>query len=132
MKFILEDLWQIEKRFGYLPRRELESLAEKHGKPLAEIFSVASFYSLFSVDNPPKHFIGVCTCPSCIANGALEILHAFEEELGVSINSDEGDIRLLKLQCQGRCDKAPVVVIDGVYYEKVRLENIEKLIEKCR
>ena len=71
---ILED---IQARYGYLPREALESVAEKTGRSMVDIFGVATFYSAFSLKPRGKHLVSVCLGTACHVRRAPLIAEDF-------------------------------------------------------
>lgn len=59
---LLSILEQVQERHPnkYLPTETLEYIAAKTGIPLAQIYSVATFYALFNLDPQGKNTICVC------------------------------------------------------------------------
>ena len=53
-------LHQAQLIFGFLPKEVQIRVAEGLGIPLSEVYSVITFYSLFSLQPRGKHTIGVC------------------------------------------------------------------------
>ena len=86
-----------------------------------------------------KKRIIVCAGTGCIANGSLEIHKELVEliekkglNVSVSLDKKESDNLISKSGCQGFCQKGPLVTIypEGVLYTKVRLNDVEEIIDK--
>jgi NADH-quinone oxidoreductase subunit E len=62
------------------------------------------------------------------------VLDSFAEELGVEpgATSEDGEVTLRAIECAGGCGRAPVVVIDHVYHEPVRTDEVAGLVEELR
>ena len=50
---IVQELYKIQNRHGYLPRAELEGLAQRLATPLYRIEEVVSFFPHFRKTPPP-------------------------------------------------------------------------------
>lgn len=132
MKRLLMELHALQDKYGFLPKKRLEKLSKKTNIPLAIIYGTATFYSSFELEKQPKYVIGVVTCPSCIANGALELIKYIEKTLNIEINNSNGKYLLLKIQCMGRCYDAPIITINKKIYTKMNIEKLSGLLKKCR
>ena len=83
---IVQELHQIQKRCGYLPRAELETLSRRRkNTPLHRLHEVASFFPHFRMDPPPTLQVKVCRDMACHLRGADDFrtnLEALVEEVG--------------------------------------------------
>ena len=96
--------------------------------------SIASFYDMYHLEPVGKHMVEVCTNLSCALAGAQAVLDAFANELGVrpGETTDDGEVTLRAIECAGGCGRAPVVVVDHVYHEPLRPEDVAGLLEELR
>lgn len=85
--------------------------------------------------------VSVCAGTGCVANGSLEVLQAFEEEIkrrGLLVDlqmlSDgcEG-VRVNRSGCHGFCQLGPLVRIEpgGRLLVKVRPQDVPQIVEQC-
>ena len=123
-----------EKHGGWLPPEALREVADALGTTPAYCHSIASFYDMYHLEPVGKHLVEVCTNLSCALVGAQAVLDAFSAELGLQPGetSDEGGFTLRAIECAGGCGRAPVVVVDHVYHEPVRPEDVPGLVEELR
>jgi NADH-quinone oxidoreductase subunit E len=123
-----------EEHGGWLPPEALRQVAEALDVTPAYCQSIASFYDMFHLVPVGKHMIEVCTNLSCALSGAQAVLQAFVDELGVPAGetTDDGQVTLRAMECAGGCGRAPVVVVDHVYHEPVRPEDVPALVEGLR
>jgi NADH-quinone oxidoreductase subunit E len=119
---------------GWLPPEALREVADALDVTPAYCHSIASFYDMYHVEPVGEHLVEVCTNLSCALVGAQAVLDAFAEELGVAPGgtSDDGLVSLRAVECAGGCGRAPVVVVDHVYHEPVRPEDVPALVEGFR
>ena len=89
---------------------------------------------MYHLEPVGKHLVEVCTNLSCALVGAQAVLDSFSEELGLrpGETSDDGEFTLRAIECAGGCGRAPVVVVDHVYHEPVRPEDVAGLVEELR
>ena len=118
-------LWLIQFQEGYLSQEAMQFCAERLDLPFMHVYSVATFYTMFRLEKPPKHTIEVCRTLSCELNGSEE-LKAFIAE-----NKNE-NIELLEVECMGACSGAPMCTINGKYHENITLEEMKRLLKELR
>ena len=119
---------------GWLPPEAFREVADALDVTPAYCHSIASFYDMYHLDPVGEHLVEVCTNLSCALAGAQAVLDAFASELGVrpgGTTEDEG-FTLRAIECAGGCGRAPVVVVDHVYHEPVRPEDVAGLVEGLR
>ena len=123
-----------EEHGGWLPPQALEQVAEAIGVAPAQVEAVASFYDMLHLAPVGKHMVEVCTNLSCALVGAQQVLEAFEQELGVQPGEtrEDGEFTLRAIECAGGCGRAVVVVVDEVYREPVRPEDVPAIVEELR
>jgi NADH-quinone oxidoreductase E subunit len=123
-----------EQHGGWLPPEALRQVADAMDETPAYCHAIASFYDMFHLEPVGKHLVEVCTNLSCALAGAQGVLDAFAAELGVrpGETTDDREVTLRAIECAGGCGRAPVVVIDHVYNEPVRPENVSALVEELR
>jgi NADH-quinone oxidoreductase subunit E len=111
----------LQAEYGYLPPEELKRLAAELGVPLARVYGVAMFYSSFRLATRGQHEVTLCMGTVCYLKGAPKVSEAICAEYGIKPGGTTAD-RLFTLQavnCVGACALAPVMVVDGKYYDGV-------------
>lgn len=118
--------------FGYLPREIIEEIAEELKIPVAEVYGVATFYAQFTFIPTGKNKISVCMGTACYVKGAEDILHAFEDELGIKKGETTPDKKfsIVETRCVGECASAPVVTINEENIAKFSVKDVKTTIEK--
>jgi NADH-quinone oxidoreductase E subunit len=119
---------------GWLPPEALREVADALDLAPAQVEAVASFYDMLHLTPVGKHMVEVCTNLSCALLGAQQVLEAFERELGVrpGETSEDGEFTLRAIECAGGCGQAVVVVVDEVYREPVRPEDVAGIVEELK
>ena len=127
-------LHEIQGAFGYVPWSAMEVTSKELGVPMAQIYSVLTFYNYFKLKAPGKVVISVCDGTACHIKGAPEVINAFEQELGVpeGQTTDDGLFYTQIVRCLGCCGLAPVVVVNGKTYGKVAGVDVPKIIAEWR
>ena len=119
---------------GWLPPEAFREVADALDVTPAYCHSIASFYDMYHLDPVGEHLVEVCTNLSCALVGAQAVLDAFASELGIrpGETTEDGGFTLRAIECAGGCGRAPVVVVDHVYHEPVRPEDVAGLVEGLR
>lgn len=123
-----------ERHGGWLPPEAFREVAEALELTPAYCQSVASFYDMFHLEPVGRHVVEVCTNVSCALVGAQQVLEAFQRELGVhpGETTEDGEVTLRALECAGGCGWGTVVVVDGRYRERIRVEDVPGLVQEVR
>lgn len=131
LMLILSD---IQNEYGYIPVEVQEIVSERTGIPVAEIYGVVTFYSLFSLQPKGKYVIGCCLGTACYVKGAQQIIDKFGELLDINPGetTKDGLFTLDALRCIGACGIAPAVSINGKVYPKLKPEDVAGIINEYR
>jgi len=122
----------VQAACGYLPQEKLKELSRNLGVPLAQIYSVATFYASFRLMPKGEHTIQLCMGTVCFLKGAGGISEALQEEfqLKPGATSPDGKFTFARVNCVGACALAPVMVVDGQYHGKLTAESAVDLLHK--
>jgi NADH-quinone oxidoreductase subunit E len=126
---ILQDL---QADCGYLPQEHLLCLANHLDIPMSRIYAVATFYTSFRLAPKGLHDVTLCMGTVCYLKGAPKICEAISREFQVEPGSTTRD-RLFTLQavnCVGACALAPVMIVDGQYYDAVTPESALEVLHE--
>lgn len=112
---LIENLHVAQDVFGYLSPDVLVYVARALKLPLSQVFGVATFYHLFTFEEPGDHSATVCTGTACFVKGADDIVAALSAEHRVAAGgtTEDGRFTLKTARCLGSCGLAPIAVIDG-------------------
>jgi NADH-quinone oxidoreductase subunit E len=126
---ILQDL---QADCGYLPQEHLLCLANRLDIPMSRIYAVATFYTSFRLAPKGLHDVILCMGTVCYLKGAPKICEAISREFQVEPGNTTRD-RLFTLQavnCVGACALAPVMIVDGKYYDGVTPESALEILHE--
>lgn len=132
---LIHALQQIQKDNSYLPGDVLRKLSINLGIPLAEIYSVASFYKMFHFKPRGKKIVRVCLGTACYVRGSKKVLNALETEFQVRNGETTEDLAMTleTVGCVGCCGLAPVATInENVMGEIIGEKHVEKLIRSIK
>lgn len=124
-------LQRAQDLYGYLPPEVLETISERMGVPLSQVYGVATFYSQFYLTRRGKHIIRQCDGTACHVRGAAKIIRAVEQELGIKAGETTPDYRITfeVVYCLGSCGLSPTAMVDN---EVVGRLVPEKMLEIVR
>jgi NADH-quinone oxidoreductase subunit E len=124
-------LQDIQDEYSYLPKDELKEVAKRLAVPLTRIFSVATFFKMFSLIPKGRHQIRVCLGTTCHLRGGQRLLESVGHRLGVEPGYTTKDMQfsLDTVGCLGSCAQAPVVMIDDRYFARVTVDKVPKILK---
>ena len=122
----------VQSKLGYLPREALESVAERTGRSLVDLYGIATFFRAFSLEPRGRHLISVCLGTACHVRGAPRILSEFEKQIGVCAGRTTADkeFTLETVNCLGACALGPIVVVDGHYFSTVSTLKVKEILDR--
>ncbi len=122
----------LQAEHGYLPQGELKELSSGLAVPLAQVYSVATFYSSFRLMPKGDHTIQLCMGTVCFLKGAGKIAEAIREQFDLVPGGTSPDRKFTfaPVNCVGACALAPVMVVDGEYYGGLTTDSAVGLLEK--
>jgi NADH-quinone oxidoreductase subunit E len=133
-RYALAVMQDLQRRYNYVPREGLTALSEYLNCPLAELYSIATFYKALSLKPKGKHIIKVCDGTACHIRGSMNLVNGITATLGIGPEetTDDGEFSLELVGCVGACALAPVMVINEVYYGKVTMESLPDIFKAVR
>src|SRR5690606_1993173 len=117
-----------------IPKEVAKTVSEAMGVPLAQIYSVQTFYSFFSKEPRGKILIRLCKTAPCHIKGTKRILEAFEQALGIEAGETTADglFTLETCECIGACDVSPAALIDDTVYGHLTADKEVGLVQARR
>ncbi len=127
---LIAALQKVQQIYGYLSREVLIKVAYELNIPLAEVYSVVSFYSLFSTEPVGEIPVEVCMGTACYVKKAGEIYQKLSRELGIKDGevTPDGKYSLGISRCVGACSCAPVVKVGDDLKGNAAPDNILELL----
>ncbi len=131
---LIAALQEAQQIFGYLPRQVMIHVANELTIPLAEVYSVVSFYSLFSTVPVGLHRLEVCMGTACYVRGAEKLLQGLQDKLGLKPGevSADGRFSIATTRCTGACGAAPVIKVGDELYGGMNEEGLDRLIKELK
>jgi NADH-quinone oxidoreductase E subunit len=124
-------LQEIQDSYSYLPKDELTLVADRLNVPLTQIYSVATFYKMFSLVPKGEHQLKVCLGTTCHLRGGQRLVDSLSSRLGceVGYTTKDGAFSLETVGCLGSCAQAPVMMIDDKYFARVTVDKVPKVLK---
>ncbi len=125
---------QSRNKNHYLPRPELEALADCLKIAVAKVYRIATFFKAFNLEPKGEHMVCLCVGTACHVRGADKILTALEGELGIADGGTTDDLKfsIETVNCVGACALGPVAVIDGDYFGELDGEKLPEILNRFR
>ncbi|MEW6072394.1 MAG: NAD(P)H-dependent oxidoreductase subunit E [Planctomycetota bacterium] len=123
-------LQDIQEEFRYLPGEALQRVATILDIPRARVFSVSTFYRVFSREPQGRVLVQVCKGTTCHVRGGEQIEREICRELGAAVGSTtpDGQFTIRTVNCVGACAMAPVVVAGDRYHGEVRASRVHRIL----
>lgn len=122
----------VQNEIGCVTDEALRDIAAELGVSDPEVFGTATFYSLIRRRRSGRHVISFCHNLPCTLMGAEPLIEHLRTRLGV----EEGDVTadgrfsFQRIECIGRCDGAPAMLVDDDYHGELTPEKIDAILEK--
>ena len=117
---------------GWLSQDTIAYVADYLGIPAIAALEVATFYSMFQLEQMGKYKITVCTNISCMLRDSDVIVDHLNKCLGIGFNqtTPDGKFTLKEGECMGACGGAPLFHINNTkMYEYLTPAKIDEILE---
>jgi NADH:ubiquinone oxidoreductase subunit F (NADH-binding)/NADH:ubiquinone oxidoreductase subunit E len=104
---LLEMLTALQEQRDNLESGAITDVGRAIRTPPANVYGVASFYSMLNLKEKTKHVIRVCDGPVCWLCGAGEARLAVEQTF-----AENPDWKIQRTSCLGLCDRAPAMLVN--------------------
>jgi NADH-quinone oxidoreductase subunit E len=120
---------------GWLSSETMDFVAQYLGMPPVAVYEVATFYSMYNLQQTGRYKLTLCTCLPCGLQGALDAADHLRERLGIDFNETTADGRftLKEGECMGACAMAPVLLVNNKkMLDYMTHEKLDQLIESLK
>ncbi len=126
--------YQEGKESNFISEEEVKRVAKELNVTQSRVYSIITFYSMFSTTPRGKYVIQVCSDVPCYVNGSVDVVRELENLLGVSPGETTPDriFTVERTSCIGCCDIAPAMRIGEELYGNLTPESIAKTISFYR
>ncbi len=107
---LLPALQHLQQRIGFVSPGALNHLSRRLTVPPADVYGVASFYAMLSLEPQPPRVVHVCDDLVCRLAGSDALIDALQRQVGEE-GADVGSACWLASPCLGQCDAAPAALL---------------------
>jgi [NiFe] hydrogenase diaphorase moiety large subunit len=130
---LMDVLVAAQSQFGSLSDETLGAIASELKLPYVEVVDTASFYAFFTRAPLGRCQIRFSKTPISMMKGALEVVRAFEEALGVRIGATNADgIGLSWTSDIGMADQEPACLINGMVFTNLEPNDAAAIVRDLR
>ncbi len=131
---LMPALWIVQDEKGWVPPEGAAWLAETLRVPLARVWELVSFYTMFRDRAPARWVLEVCHNISCHVMGAPDIVAHLERRLGVrrGEHTPDGLFALETVECLGSCGSGPCLQLGEHLYENLTPAKVDALLAGLR
>jgi NADH-quinone oxidoreductase subunit E len=131
---ILYALYLAQGQQGYLTAGAMHHVAQQIGCTGAEVEDVVSYYTMYYTRPVGKYVLNVCRTLSCALLGAERVTEELAAALGIKPGETDptGTFTLMEVECLGACDRAPVVMVNDDWHERLMPEQVARFVDDIR
>src|SRR5499426_2169332 len=131
---ILYALYLVQQQQGYITGAGMRHVAQQIGCSAADVEDVVSYYTMFYTKPVGKYVLNVCRTLSCALLGAERVTEELSEKLGIKPGQTTADgvFSLIEVECLGACDRAPVVMVNDDWHERLSPEQASQFVDDIR
>jgi NADH-quinone oxidoreductase E subunit len=119
---------------GYLTAAAMRHVAQQIRCTEAEVEDVVTYYTMFFTKPVGTYVLNVCRTLSCALLGAERVTEELSAKLGLKPGETDptGTFTLLEVECLGACDRAPVVMVNDHWHERLSPGQVATFIDDVR
>lgn len=112
---LLPALHAIQELYGYIPEPAAAAAGAALGVPLADVYGVIDFYTLFLREPVGKTILHVCRDPACALAGADSLFKTMRQKTEPHLEGGAvaETVTVESAPCLGLCEHAPAVLVQG-------------------
>lgn len=129
---LLAALYIAQEQYGWLSPDAIQRVADRLDLTPGQVFSTASFYTMFRLAPLGTFHIQVCEGLSCyLVGGAEPLIDYIVKKMNIKPGetTPDGKFTLEVVQCLAACDLAPALKVNDELYERLTPEKIDQLID---
>ena len=127
---LLPVLWEVQKARGSIDLESEEWVASRLGVAASHVHGCVTFYTMYKQRPAGRHHVQVCTTLSCMLRGSDELVAHLEKRLGIPVGgtTSDGKFSLVRVECLGSCDTAPMFQLNDDYHENLTHDAVDRLL----
>jgi len=131
---VLPALYLAQHQQGYITANAIRHVAALLGITRADVEDVVSYYTMFYTKPVGKYVLNVCRTLSCALLGAERVTEELCAKLGIhpGETTNDGEFTVIEVECLGACDRAPVVMVNDDWHERLAPEQAAAFVDDIR
>lgn len=131
---LMAALHKVQHHYGYIPRIAMRVVGRQLRLSEARVYGAATFYSEFRLTPPPATLVGWCSGLACRLKGGEGVRKVLETELGIGMgeNTDGDKLGLHLAQCNGTCEQAPQIWVNGDVVGPLTAASTVRLVRELK
>jgi NADH-quinone oxidoreductase subunit E len=131
---ILYALYLAQEQQGHLTAAAMRHVAEQIRCTAAEVEDVVSYYTMFYQKPVGTYVLNVCRTLSCALLGAERVTEELSAKLGIKPGETDasGTFTLMEVECLGACDRAPVVMVNDDWHERLAPDDVGTFVDDIK
>ncbi len=128
---LLSALYIAQEQYGWLSPEAIQRVAKRLQLSPGQVYSTASFYTMFRMQPEGRYIIQICEGLSCyLVSGAEPFIDHLSKRLSIKPGetTPDGKFTLQIVQCLAACDCAPAMKVNDELYGHLTLEKIDELL----
>ena len=131
-EFLINALHQLQNRHPqhFLSEEILNETSKYFNVTKGQLYGVATYYSMFSIEPRGKHLILLCKSPVCHMMGSASLVEYLKNNwhLEPDQTTEDGLFTLELCECLGRCGKSPSMIINEDVYTGLTVETLDEIL----
>lgn len=130
---LLAALYIAQEQYGWLSPEAIQRVAERLDLTPGQVYSTASFYTMFRLQPQGRYRVQICEGLSCyLVGGAEPIIDYISQRLGIQPGETSSDdkITLEIVQCLAACDFAPAIKINDELYGNISDSRLDEILSE--
>ncbi len=132
---LLAALYDAQEQYGWLSPEAIQHVADQLNLSTGQVYSTASFYTMFKLEPQGQYLIQVCEGLSCyLVGGAEPIVDRVTRRLGIKPGetTSDGKFSLQVVECLASCGTAPALRVNDELYEHMTPADVDDLLERLK
>ncbi len=128
---LLAALYIAQEQYGWLSQEAIQRVADRLNLTPGEVYSTASFYTMFRLQPQGQYRVQVCEGLSCyLVGGAEPIADYISNRLNINPGetSADGKITLEIVQCLAACDYGPAIKVNDELYGNITEVGLNEIL----
>jgi NADH-quinone oxidoreductase E subunit len=130
---LLTALYVSQEQKGYLAPEAIQRVADRLGMDAGEVYSTATFYSMFRFEPVGRYVIQVCEGLSChLAGGAERLAGYLQKKLRIKDGqtTPDGLFTLQVVQCLAACGSSPAMRVNDTLYTQLSEPQVDTILQE--